>query len=101
MQKPLHFIDTCYLKPLCFQNTRQMSVQFTLPICPGGELFQAATSISPYSSQNKVRQLQVCVVYENYSCKCRKFRESDIFVKSGVFIVTNPTLSIPKAALLV
>ena len=65
---------------------------------PGGELFQAATSICPNGSWNKVRKLQVCVVYENYRCKCRKSGESDIFINSGVFIVTNPTLSIPKAA---
>lgn len=37
------------------------------------------------------------MVYENYSCKCRKFGESHIFINSGVFIVTNPTLLIPKA----
>lgn len=84
-----------YSKLLCFQNTRRMPVQFKLPACLGGELFRAGTSIHPYVSQNKVRKLQVCVVYENYSCKCRK---CDTFINSYVFVVTNPTLSIPKAA---
>lgn len=52
----------------------------------------------PCNSWDKVRKPQLCVVYENWSCKCVEFRERNVFVNSAVFIVTNQTLSIPKVA---
>lgn len=36
------------------------------------------------------------VVYGNWSYKCVEFRERDVFVNSGIFIVSDQTLSIPK-----
>lgn len=45
-----------------------------------------------------MRKLQLCVVYEKWSCKCVKFRERNVFVNFGVFVVTDQTLSIPKVA---
>lgn len=45
-----------------------------------------------------MRKPQLCVVWVNWSCKCVEFREGNVFVKSGVFSVTDQTLSIPKVA---
>lgn len=43
-----------------------------------------------------MRKPQLCVIYENWSCKCIEFRERNVFVNSGEFVVTDQT--VPKVA---